>query len=68
MNIKVQFTDGRLCTDAESFPLDGERLTFHAYSDEMKARLFEKLALGLPIVFKITDEKPKKGSWYEQPW
>lgn len=43
-------------------------LTFHAYSDTMKARIFESLIKpenNGKIAISFTDEKPRNGEWHE---
>lgn len=42
-------------------------LTFHAYSDRMKASVLEQIARGVKFVVTITNEMPKDGEWYEYP-
>jgi hypothetical protein len=42
--------------------------TFHAYSDAMKARIFESLIKPEnkgKIAISFTDEKPRNGEWHE---
>ena len=41
-------------------------LTFHAYSDEMKARVLEQfLKSPAKIGVSFSDESPRNGEWYE---
>lgn len=67
MNLKVQFTDGRrsIAGLINSGLTSEGVLTFHAYSDTMKARLLEKMAHGYPIKVFPTNEKPRNGEWFE---
>lgn len=44
-----------------------EPLTFHAYSDRMKARVLESfLVSGGTIGLSFTDEFPREGEWHEE--
>lgn len=41
-------------------------LTFHAYSDEMKARILEQMLKSpAKIGISFTDEEPRTGEWHE---
>jgi len=40
-------------------------LTFHAYSDEMKARVLEQIAKGLQAVLTEVQDEPRDGEWLE---
>lgn len=68
MTIKVQIP-GRVTASAlvES-GLDASSngvLTFHAFSDAMKARVLELIAAGQHVVVKATTEVPRTGDWFE---
>lgn len=69
--LKVQLPVGRLSSGAliESGFDDAlnKCVTFHAYSDLMKARILEKIAAGGPYTVTITDETPRDGEWLEYP-
>jgi hypothetical protein len=68
MNLKVQRTDDAVTTTAminSGWRQEGDVLTFHAYSDTMKARVLEKIAAGWPYRVTITDEKAVDGEWFE---
>jgi hypothetical protein len=68
MNIKVQLpgrvSAAALIENGLDFP-NGDILTFHAYSDTMKARILEFIALGQSVVVKPTTEEPRDGEWFE---
>jgi hypothetical protein len=68
MNIKVQLPDrvsaAALIENGLDFP-EGDILTFHAYSDMMKARVLELIAAGQNVVVKPTTEEPRDGEWFE---
>lgn len=66
MNIKVQMPE-KVSTNAliESGLINGGVLTFHAYSDEMKARVLELIAKGENVLVSQTDQAPRKGEWIE---
>jgi hypothetical protein len=49
------------------FEAANEPLTFHAYSDRMKARVLESFMVsGGTIGLSFTDESPKDGEWHEE--
>jgi hypothetical protein len=68
MNVKVQLpgqvTAAALIENGFDFP-EGNVLTFHAYSDLMKARVLEMIAAGRVVVVKPTAEIPRVGEWFE---
>ena len=68
MNIKVQIKN-RLSTNAiiaSGISKEGDYLTFHAYSDQMKARILENLLNSRSEIYvSICDEARKDGEWYE---
>lgn len=71
MLLKVQRTDNNLTSNAliES-GFDGaenKRITFHAYSDYMKARILEQIAKGAPYVVAFCDDLARDGEWLEDP-
>ena len=67
-NLKVQRTD-RYATAAaiieSGLPEPDAVLTFIAYSDEMKARVLEGLASGVPYRVTKTQEEARDGEWFE---
>lgn len=69
--LKVQLPVGRLSSNAlinSGFDdAINKCVTFHAYSDRMKARILEKIAAGGPYSVSITDETPRDGEWMEYP-
>jgi hypothetical protein len=41
-------------------------VTFHAFSDTMKARVLELIAKGNErVLLRVTDETPRTGEWME---
>lgn len=68
MDIKVQLlgrtSSAALVESGFDFPKGGV-LTFHAYSDAMKARVLELIADGQNVVVKPTTEKRRDGEWFE---
>ena len=44
----------------------GRCLTFHAFSDTMKARVLEMIAQGEKVTVSVTNEAPKTGEWMEE--
>ena len=68
MNLKVQMpgklTAAALMNSGLGFN-EGKCLTFHAFSDKMKARILEQIALGQNITVSVTTEEPKTGEWME---
>lgn len=66
--IKVQIIGGVSVKSAveSGFDLAAEPLTFHAYSDSMKARILENfLKSPACIGISFTDETPRNGEWHE---
>jgi hypothetical protein len=69
--IKVQFLGTATEDSIAEFGIEAtiHPLTFHAYSDEMKARVFENMvALGteeIEIAVSFTDAAPRTGEWHE---
>lgn len=68
MNIKVQLPD-RISTAAlieSGIHIKGQCVTFHAFSDTMKARVLELIAKGNErVLLRVTDETPRTGEWME---
>jgi hypothetical protein len=69
--LKVQIANGRL-TDAAidnsgRLPKEGELVTFHVYSNTMKAIILDMVMQGQSYHIAITDEKPRHGEWFEAP-
>jgi hypothetical protein len=52
---------------SSGIPMFNQQLTFHAYSDEMKARVLEGIAIGMDYKVKTTKEAHRRGEWYEEP-
>ena len=68
MNIKVQIINGASVKSVvESGFEDAQNpLTFHAFSDTMKARILENfLKSPAQIAISLTDEAPRIGEWHE---
>lgn len=71
MNIKVQLPNRR--PTVEAFTESGFEnarvnvLTFHAFSDTMKARLLEYIAKGEVVWVQPTEEPFRTGEWLEPP-
>ena len=67
--IKVQIIGGVSTKSSIESGLDNTQhpLTFHAYSDAMKARILESyLDNPQKIVLSFTDEPPRDGEWHER--
>lgn len=69
--LKVQIANGRL-TDAAienscRLPKEGELVTFHVYSNTMKAIILDMVMQGQSYHIAITDEEPRHGEWFEAP-
>ena len=68
MNLKVQRTDDHVTASAminSGWRREGDALTFIAYSDEMKARVLEKIAAGAPYRVTVTNDPARDGEWFE---
>lgn len=68
MNIKVQYKETTANAIINSgLPKEDDYLTFHCFSDQMKARILENL-LKSPneIYITICDDPRKTGEWFEQ--
>lgn len=71
MNIKVQIINhcsvkSLLESGLNQEDLETNPLTFHVFSDTMKARMMEQfLTYKLKIGISICNEKPKTGEWHE---
>ena len=69
MVLRVQFTDGSLSVKAiieHGLPKDGEVLTFHARSDEMKARVLEAISKGAKLKVSVVDGDFITGEWFQE--
>ncbi len=71
MVLRVQFTDGSLSMNSiieHGLPKEGEVLTFHAYSDEMKARVLEAIAKGAKLKLSVFDADGDyvTGEWFQE--
>ena len=67
-NIKVQIVGGVSVKSAvqSGFDAISQPLTFHAFSDTMKARILEQfLKSPAKIGLSFTDETPRTGEWHE---
>jgi hypothetical protein len=67
--IKVQVIGGVTTKSAIESGLEmvNEPLTFHAYTDAMKARVLESfMGSGGTIGLSFTDETPRDGEWHEE--
>jgi len=67
MNLKVQRTDSYVTAAAiinSGWP-HSYAITFIAYSDEMKARVLEKIAAGVPYRVTVTNDPGIVGEWFE---
>lgn len=68
MTIKVQIKNhlSTKATIVSGIPKEGDCLTFHAYSDQMKSRILENiLKSDAEIYVSICDDARKDGEWYE---
>ena len=69
MNLKVQMpgklTAAALMNSSLGFN-EGKCFTFHAFSEKMKARVLEQIALGQNIIVRETMEAPKTSEWMEE--
>jgi hypothetical protein len=67
--IKVQFINGASVRSVIEYGFDvatEQPLTFHAYSDQMKARVLETMIKSTGKVgISFTDESPRTGEWHE---
>lgn len=69
MNIKVQLLNRE---SSKAYIESGHRgnraLTFHAFSDQMKARILESIAKSAKgtILIAPTTDIPRTGEWYEE--
>lgn len=68
-NIKVQIVGGASVKSAIKSGFDNaiqHPLTFHAFSDTMKARILEQFIKSRATIgISFTDEFPKTGEWHE---
>ncbi len=68
MNIKVQLPD-RISTAAlieSGIHIKGQSLTFHAFSDKMKAQVLDLVAQGKErVLLSVTKDEPRTGEWME---
>lgn len=67
-NIKVQIVGGVSVKSAVESGIEAtaQPLTFHAFSDNMKARILEQfLKSPAKIGISFTDETPRTGEWHE---
>jgi hypothetical protein len=68
MNIKVQLPDKVSANSMIESGIKSEGiLTFHAYSQEMKARVLEMIAKGERVIVKPCEEPRRNGEWLEKP-
>lgn len=70
MNIKVQYADKISIVAVMNSGIENAEshvLTFHAYSDTMKARVLEDIARGVKVNVFLTDDEPHAGEWLEKP-
>ena len=69
MLIKVQIVNSasvKSALEADTIEKTREPLTFHAYSDAMKARMLEQfLKSPAKIGISICDDAPRNGEWHE---
>lgn len=67
MVLKVKMP-GRISAAAilnSGVPKEGQALTFHAYSDQVKASVLGKIATGQNIQVSWCYETPRQGEWFE---
>ena len=68
MIIKVQLPKTSVSVSAileSGLPTENQRLTFLAYSDEMKARVLDLIVSGKDILVSSYDGPPRDGEWFE---
>lgn len=67
-NIKVQIPNAissASILESGTKGIENKMLTFHAFSDKMKACVLERIAAGDKLIISITNEAPRVGEWME---
>ena len=68
MIIKVQLPKTSISVSSileSGLPKENQRLTFLAYSNEMKARVLELIASGKDVLVASYDGPKRDGEWFE---